>query len=250
MKKARVVVGLFLMMNMVFGQKKTTNQKLIWYGIFSTIEFNRKWYLQNEIQERHFTNPTAQHQFLIRSHIHRILGESGWEGSAGLCVFFQNPNNPEATVRLTRPELRPHVEFSCKQKWQNFLINHRYRIEARFFHNTNEQMTALEEGFDFGNYRFRYRFQVLYPLYSIDDERKIKVKVSDEILLNAGSNIVNNIFDQNRVYLGLNCNVNKNASLEVGFLNWFQQRPNGDFYNRNILRFTLFHKMNLQKTKS
>ena len=32
-------------------------------------------------------------------------------------------------------------------------------------------------------------------------------------------------------------------------LNWFQQKPNGDFYNRNILRFTVFHKINLKKNK-
>ena len=32
------------------------------------------------------------------------------------------------------------------------------------------------------------------------------------------------------------------------YLNWFQQRPSGtDFYNRDIIRFSVFHTINLKK---
>jgi hypothetical protein len=77
-------------------------------------------------------------------------------------------------------------------------------------------------------------------------ERKhpLKLKISNEILLNAGSKVVRNTFDQNRFYTGVNYAITKNISVECGYLNWFQQRPTGDqFYNRNILRLSLFHKI-------
>ena len=133
------------------------------------------------------------------------------------------------------------------QKLPKVTFDHRYRLEARFFHNINEQRTELDDGYEFGTYRFRYRLQATIPLYKVADQRYLKLKISDEIHLNAGSKITINVFEQNRAYAGINFDILKNLSFEVGYLNWFQQRPNGDFYNRDILRFTVFHKIKLNK---
>ncbi len=247
MKKVLSIALLTMAANYIYGQKNITNQDLIWYGLFTTFEINKKWYFQNEFQERHYVAPTTQHQFLIRTHLHRLLGTSGWETSLGMCLFLQNPNDPNATSKLTVPELRPHLEFAYKQKLAQVTIDHRYRAEARFFHNTNTTRTELEDGFDFGNFRLRYRLQATIPLYKIAEKRFLKLKVSDEIHLNAGNKISRNVFEQNRIYAGIGYDIIQNLSFEVGYLNWFQQRPNGDFYNRDILRFTVAHKINLQK---
>jgi hypothetical protein len=233
----------------VYAQKSKTDQKLVWYGLFTTIEFNEKWYFQNEFQERHFVNPTVQHQFVVRSHMHRVLGKSGWETSAGMCLFLQSPNDPTASVKLVVPELRPHIEFMYRQKLNKFTLEHRYRAEARFFHNTNQARTELEDGYDFGNYRFRYRLHATIPIFKVGENRALKIKVSDEIHLNAGSLISKNVYEQNRLYGGINYDILPNLSFEAGYLNWFQQRPNGDFYNRDILRFTVFHKISLKGNK-
>ncbi len=241
------IIVFFITTNYIYGQKEISKQSLIWYGLFTTLEFNEKWYFQNEFQERHFINPATQHQFIIRSHIHRLLGQSGWETSMGMCLFLQNPNDPNATVKLTVPEFRPHIEFSYKQKLKKVTFDHRYRAEARFFHNTNVPKTELEDGFEFGNFRFRYRLQATIPLFKVADNRYLKFKISDEIHLNGGNNIKTNVFDQNRIYGGINYDILQNLSFEVGYLNWFQQRPDGKFFNRDILRFTVFHRINLKR---
>jgi hypothetical protein len=246
-KKEICILFLLVVTNSVFAQKETKKQSLLWYSMFSTFEFSDKWYFQNEIQQRHFVNPTAQHQFIVRSHIHRILGNTGWETSFGACVFFQNPNDPNATVKLTVPEVRPHLEFAYKQKLDKVIFDHRFRGEARFFHNVNTTGTELEDGYEYANYRFRYKVQATIPLFKIVENRALKFKIYDELFINAGSQIVTNVFDQNRVYAGLNYDVFKNLSFEVGYLNWFQQKPDGHFFNRKILRFTVFHKLNFRK---
>lgn len=244
------IVAVYIMTtNLIYGQKNITHQELMWYGYFTTFNINENWYFQNEVQERHYVKPIAQHQFLVRGHIHRLLGKSGWETSIGMCLFLQNPNDPNSTSNLTVPELRPHIEFAYKQKLKKVTIDHRYRAEARFFHNTNPIATELEDGFDFGNFRFRYRLQATIPIFKMADERFIRIKISDEILLNAGNKISKNMFDQNRVYGGLSCDILKNTAFDVGYLNWFQQRTNADFFNRNILSITFLHKMDLQKKK-
>lgn len=249
MKRIFIVASLLMTTNLIHGQKSVTNQELIWYGYFTTFNINENWYFQNEFQERHYLKPISQHQFLIRSHIHRDLGKSGWETSIGMCLFLQNPNDQNSSSKLTVPELRPHIEFAYKQKLTKVTFDHRYRAEARFFHNTNSAKTELEDGFDFGNFRFRYRIQATIPLFKVVDSRYLKLKISDEIHLNAGNKISKNVFEQNRIYGGLSNDITKNVTFDIGYLNWFQQRPNGDFYNRNILSFTVFHKIDLQKHK-
>ncbi|MBK8471056.1 MAG: DUF2490 domain-containing protein [Sphingobacteriales bacterium] len=161
-----------------WAQKNITNQSVVWYGYTLTLQLSDRWYWQNEIQERHYINPTAQHQFLVRSHLHRLLGNSGWEASAGICAFWQSPNDPNATNRLKIPELRPHIEFIYKQKLARFALDHRY---------------------------------------------------------------------QNRIYAGFSIDVLPNLMLDIGYLNWYQQRPSGDFYQRHILTCVAQHKINLEK---
>jgi len=230
-----------------WAQKNITNQSVVWYGYTLTLQLSDRWYWQNEIQERHYINPTAQHQFLVRSHLHRLLGNSGWEASAGICAFWQSPNDPNATNRLKIPELRPHIEFIYKQKLARFALDHRYRAEARFFHATNDNQTALEDGFAWGNYRFRYRLQATLPLWKLGERQSIRAKLSDEIMMNVGGNIVKNVFDQNRIYAGFSIDVLPNLMLDIGYLNWYQQRPSGDFYQRHILTCVAQHKLNLEK---
>ena len=235
--------------NLLYSQKNTTNQELIWYGYFTTFKISEKWNIQSDIQERHFLNPLAQHQFVIRAHLHRQLGKSAWESSLGMCLFLQSPNNPNSTNRLIVPELRPHIEFSYKHKINKIIFDHRIRTEARFYHNTNALNTELENGYDFGNIRMRYRIQITIPLVKLKNERFLKLKFGDEIHFNAANSVSDNAFDQNRIFAGLNFDVFQNLSFEIGYLNWYQQRPNDDFYNRNILRFSIHHKINCIKKK-
>jgi len=229
--------------------KQITNQNLLCAGYFNTLQFSDKTFLTTEIQERIFIEPFAQHQFVARSHFHYVIAD-GWDGALGMTLFLQNPNDPTVDG-ITIPELRPHIEFNQKQKLACVTFDHRYTIETRFYQNTNTEQTQLEDGYYFGNFRFRYRIQATIPLFKIKDKHSVKLKLSDEIYINAGSSIVLNTFDQNRVYGGVNIELSKSLSAEIGYLNWFQKRPSGaDYYNRNIIRFTLYHKINLAKNSN
>ena len=74
----------------------------------------------------------------------------------------------------------------------------------------------------------------------------MKTIVHEEILLNAGKSIVKNTFDQNRIYAALQYGINQKIAIELGYLNSFQQRASGvDYYDRDIIRFSIFHKLKL-----
>ena len=66
MKKALIITLLIMSTHYIYGQKNSTNQSLVWYGLYTTFEINKKWYFQNEFQERHYVAPTAQHQLILR----------------------------------------------------------------------------------------------------------------------------------------------------------------------------------------
>jgi len=235
-----------IQVNILVAQKNITQQNLLWYVAFEQVNINQNWNWITEIQERIYINPTAQSQFLIRTHIHRNI-TNGFESSLGFCYFLQDNNDPYSTDKLTVPELRPHFELSQKQKFRYFSIENRFRTEFRFLHRVTASKKDLAMGYIFGNYRFRYQLQFIIPLFKLKDNQYFKLKCSDEIFFNAGKLITKNIFDQNRISIALNIDILPNLSFDLGYVNWYQQRTSGiDFFNRNILRCAIYHKINLQ----
>ncbi|WP_136669038.1 DUF2490 domain-containing protein [Flavobacterium sp. H122] len=236
---------LLLISTLTFAQKKVEKQQLLWYGYYNTLKFNENWSLLSEIQERQFYNPTAQHQLVFRSNLERKLA-GNWNVSGGVTLFLQNPNDPNSENNLTVPELRPDIGFNNKQKLGFLTISHRYKAEARFFHDVEND--KLVGGFRFSNFRFRYQLGLDFPFWKKEEKEKLSFKVKDEIMFNVGKKVVKNTFDQNRIYLALNYRLNDSYAVEMGYMNWFQQQKTGvDFYSRDILRFSLFHTIDLKK---
>lgn len=245
--KKLILVIIVLLPEFLLAQKKVESQQLIWYGYYNILKFNENWNLNSEIQERQFYNPTAQHQLVFRSNLERrLFGD--WKVFVGMTWFFQNPNNPNSESHLTVPELRPDFGFSNKQKLRFLTINHRYKFEARFFHDVENQQ--LVGGYRFSNFRLRYQLGFDFPVLKKEEKEKIILKIKDEIMFNVGNKIVKNVFDQNRIYLAVNYKLNDSYALELGYMNWFQQQKSGtDFYNRDILRLSVFHSIDLKKKK-
>ena len=246
--KKLILVIILMIPQFFLAQKKVENQQLIWYGYYNSLKFNENWSLNSEIQERQFYNPTAQHQLVFRSNLERkLIGD--WNASVGMTLFLQNPNNPNSESNLTVPELRPDFGFNHKQKLGFVTINHRYKAEARFFHDVENE--KLVGGYRFSNFRLRYQLGLDVPIWKNEKQQALIVKIKDEIMFNVGKKIVKNTFDQNRIYLAVNYKLNNSYAFELGYMNCFQQQKSGtDFYNRDILRFSIFHSIDLKKKKN
>lgn len=245
--KKLVLVIILMIPEFFLAQKKVENQQLIWYGYYNNLKFNENWTLNSEIQERQFYNPTAQHQLVFRSNLERkLLGD--WNVSVGMTLFLQNPNDPNSESNLTVPELRPDFGFNQKQKIGIVAINHRYKVEVRFFHDVeNEELVG---GYRFSNFRLRYQLGLDFSIWKNGKEQAFIAKIKDEIMFNVGNKIVKNTFDQNRIYVAFNYKINNSYAVELGYMNWFQQQKSGiDFYNRDILRLSIFHSIDLKKKK-
>lgn len=245
MKKYVFFTVILCMIEYGFGQKTITNQSLIWYTYVQNLKINERFSVQTDIQERHFIAPFKQSQFLMRSTFKTAI-KHNFDFGVGFCFFLSN-TDPTVEYDLETPEVRPYIEFNNKQPFKRVTVSHRYRLESRFFHNINGK--ELSKGFSFGSMRFRYQLGLDILLNKPKEEKHtLKLRITDEMMLNFGNKIKYNLFDQNRITVSLQYAPIKAIALEVGYINWFQQRTSGDkYFNRNILRVGVVHNIVLKK---
>lgn len=225
--------------------KKITTRPVSWNSYFNTLQLSSKWSITSDISERFFLDNGKQYQFFLRSMANYNLGQN-WTAGAGFAYIKSRTFDPASTSTLAVPELRPFQELSYKQKFDKITLSHRYRIEERYFRKTASD--KLIDGYNF-NFRFRYQFAFDYNLYkSKDNTQSLNLRATDEIMLNAGKNIVNNMFDQNRITIGLNYQPLKNLNLQLDYMYGFQERSSGSQFNHaDVIRLQIFQRIKLYK---
>ncbi|BDD06723.1 DUF2490 domain-containing protein [Aureibacter tunicatorum] len=214
-------------------QKNIDSQKLLWIRYFLKLKLTETYQIKHEFEERTYCFPWRQHQFVSRTHLARKMNY-GWNTAIGFTYFVQSlPHDPEISNFENNIELRPQLEVANKQPISSkFSIHHRYWSEFRFFEQP-------DHSFDFENIRIRYKLELRYAL-----SKQLTVKAFDEIHLNIGKKITQNVFDQNRYGTSIHYMPVENFGFEIGYFNWYQQRASGiDFFNRHIIRFTIHHEI-------
>lgn len=227
--------------NKTIAQKQVTKQNLYWLRYSNMFQLSKKINLQSEIENRIFFVGNTQHHLILHSRLHYIFNNN-WGIAAGFSYSLQNPQTPHPINNLTVPEFRPNQEINYTRNITSKLsIINRLRFDERFISKNNG--IILQDGYDF-NFRIRYRLLLTYLLFTAIKNNTTNLKLSNEIMFNAGKQIVYNHFDQNRVYVGIEQSFSKHISAEIGYLNWYQQRTvENQFFDRNIIRITLFHKI-------
>ncbi len=208
-----------------------------WFRYYNQAQFNTKTSLHTEIDERINFRAPHQSQFFIHLHLHYRM--KPWLDVAAGQNFnlTDSPVNPELEV----PEIRPWQEISLIAPSENrWSMQARYRLDQRFIHNNNR--IELEEGFHF-NLRHRVRLQAARTLIGSQDDVKLGLRLSNELMLNTGD--VPRAFDQNRIYCALEVKLSNRWSLESGYLNILQPVNDDNYLIRNVIRTTLFHRISL-----
>ena len=235
--KAFATILFMVFCTLVSGQKQVIHQQQIWYKYYLKIPIGDQWQIRQELDDRNYTDPARQSQFLTRTHFQRNLGK-GWSTALGFAYFVHSlPQDPEIQDYYNQSELRPSFEVANLNKLsEKFHLHHRYWTEFRFFQQPDH--TYL-----YNNIRVRYKIELGYEL-----SEKFSFLVYDELHINLGSKITYNVFDQNRIGASIMYSPVKNIGFELMYINWFQQTTNGEtFYDRNIIRFALHQTLPIFK---
>ena len=244
MKTIRII---FLLFVSVFcrGQteKNIDHQSILWTRYYNQLLVNEKWSLHTEFDNRLFLKPVQENLYVIRVQTRYKINEH-LETGIGFAYFSVATQNPELSYDFNIPEYRGQQDLTWKLNISKITLNQRFQIEERFIHKSNKE--SLVPGTTF-SWRFRYRLQADYIFWKKENQY-LKTILSDEIMFNAGNAIVKNTFDQNRIYAAVQYGLNKSIAVELGYLNSYQRRANGiDYFNRDIVRFSIFHKIKVQK---
>lgn len=223
--------------------KKTDHQDLLWTRYYNIVNISSKWSIHSEFDNRVFLNPIKENLYVFRLQ-GRYKINNHLETGMGFAYFSVYTQNPNINFDFEIPEYRVQQDITYKFDLNEMVLNQRLQIEERFIHNSTGIELFPSTTF---YWRFRYRFQLEYPLWE-KETQQLKAILNDEIMFNGGKHVANNTFDQNRIYAALQYGLNKSFSIELGYLHSYQKRASGiDYYDRNIIRFTIFHKINLTK---
>ncbi|MFM9839701.1 MAG: DUF2490 domain-containing protein [Cyclobacteriaceae bacterium] len=238
----RLLFFCLLSSSLSFGQGTSTHQSLYWIRYYNQTQLSSKYTLHFEVDERRQINPDIQFQLFAHAHLHRRFSKL-IDVAAG---FTYATTNSSKNPNLAVPEFRPFQEINFSQPISKKIqLQFRYRFDQRFIRNNDK--IELTDGYTF-SFRHRFRLQCSMTVKKYESGKTIIVKLSDEIMLSQGSNAPNS-FDQNRVYAGVEFQFNKKWAVELGYLNQYQSASGNNYFARDIMRWTVFHRLSLLKTE-
>ncbi len=229
-------------------EKKVEKQTFSLFSFSSTVQISPRWSIMSDVQERSFMKPIKQNQFTLRTQVNYNLGHN-WTTAGGISYVRTHAGDPTSLSPLVIPELRINQDLNYKQKFNSFSLNHRYRMEERFIQKSIND--TLTEGYKFIE-RLSYTLSFEYKLVkSKNNIRTLILKATDGIFINAKKHLPYTTFDQNRFYTGLNYQMYKNVTIEMGYINIFQRRNSDkEFIKRDIASFSVSHKLNNNNPKN
>lgn len=228
-------------------QKQVVTTEQSWLGYIQQVRFSKKWGATADVHFR-TANNLVQGRNLALGRIGAVYFlDDRTTLSAGYAHFYYYPgeNHPLAA----RPEHRLWQQVMWQSNYPKLRVQNRLRLEQRW----RQQVTAsggTTNDFNF-NWRGRLQLQLLYPL-----GRKpfapgsVALMLADEVMLNAGKEIVFNTFDQNRVIAGLQWQLGKNNLLQAGYMHIWQQQASGVRYRQShVARIFYTHNIDLRMPK-
>lgn len=215
-------------------EKVVPNPGGYWVTYTGDNKINKRIGIHSEVQFRNFFIPRTVETFLTRVGLNVYIQPYAM-ATAGYGYFYGTPSTNDVIGSKTS-EHRIWQQLILRQKTKNIFMEHRYRLEQRFIENISNG-TKREE------HRLRYRFQTLFPLYSVSPHlRHLFVAVNNEIMINFRSN-PSKLFDRNRFFAGLGYQVSPKMNFQIGYLNQFSQTGNPEAQVDHILQIGVSYNM-------
>jgi len=213
-----------------------------WFGYFNQTRFTKRsgmWVdlhfrlTNNFVEQINLSIIRAGYTYYLRDQV-RLTAGYAYATQYGL-----NEGVPDS------PEHRPWQQIQWIEKKKGFNMMQAFRVEERF--RSEIENNSLTGDYDF-NWRFRYSISFIIPLKGHEVNAKTPfLFFNDDLLVNAGKNIVYNYFDQNRLIAGLGYQITSHLNAQVGYMYVFQQLPAGNAYaNIHAIRLFVFQNIDLR----
>ncbi|MEM9340250.1 MAG: DUF2490 domain-containing protein [Bacteroidota bacterium] len=217
------------------GQNPLEEQVTLWNRLYVVKKLPQIHSMGLLVENRQFVNPWRGHIFLAELNYHRKISPLGSLGIHGTYLIFTLPHDPEVSNTSRKVELRTHQSFTYR--WvaaKPSLLVTRIMLEERFFRSESE--SEQKNGFALKYLRLRTRIKCAIPVTD-----RLKFIFSDEFMFQSPGDLDIG-FDQNRLDAIFRYQLIPQLALDLGYLNWYQQRNTVD-YLRHSIRTGVFIKI-------
>jgi hypothetical protein len=232
------ILALFLVTFRSEGQKTVLHNNQQWIQYINQLKFSERLSLFTDASLRRSGEFSRLSQTTFRTGLNYTLA-GRLQGLTGIAFFQTYTNN-----NLSRIEFRPYQDFSYLGPVLKILVHHRLRIESRYFRWVENG--EIQPGPDL-NFRFRYRILAQIPVWNFgskNNERKLIFNLGDELMLNAGKEIVYNSVDNNRVLVGTTFQYDERISVSLMYNFQFAVQNQPDSYvSSDILWLVFQHRI-------
>lgn len=199
-----------------------TNETGSWLVYLGNQKIDNKWNIQSDFQYRNHQVLSQRNQYLLRAGVGYNLKEQNHNLLLGFAYIATDSYDEVNTFKATRFESRIYQQYLYKHKLSDVYVNHRVRLEQRFFPN------------EFG-LRGRYFVSMQKPLKGkVISKNSSYISAYNELFLD----IKHSRFDRNRLYLGLGFGITEHIRIETGYM--IQAQKN---INRGQLQFILINNL-------
>lgn len=142
--------------------------------------------------------------------------------------------------RIYLNEDRLYGQLAYSSDYGKLTILQRFRNEHRWRESVVSDSLANTTTF---STRLRYLISLTYPVFR--NPSLPQACLANEVLIQFGKPIVNNTFDQLRLFAGIRQSLGKGWSYDFGYMMLYQQRASGFQYDRNhTLRLFFYYTWN------
>ena len=225
--------------------KKVTSGNQQWVQYYNETRLSNKWTLMADGGFRWKDGFETSSQYIVRAGAGYTINPAIRVGAGFAHLGFY------ASGHINKVEFRPYQELSIKNKYHKLGISHRLRVEERFFNPVTNGAIQSSNTF---NFRFRYSFMTNIPLFRLSKTnggKVVSLSLGDEIFINAGKDIVYNVFDQNRFIISPTISFNKDLSLSLTWNNQFAANPAPSSYTyTNVIWLQVRHTLAINHKKN
>jgi hypothetical protein len=222
--------------------KEINHNYQVWTSINNIFRYSEHWGMLLDFHVR--TN-----NFLADPSFYFLRGAANYWIKENLTValgyghMWQAPTQPGWTTFSN--ENRIYQQFQITSRTGRSLFMQRVRNEQRWQQQIVDDKKTNQ-------YRFTNRIRYLFGYtYTVFQNLYLPcLTVSDEILLQFGSAIIYNTFDQNRFFIGIRQSISPRLNFDFGYMNVFLQKSTGYQYDMNhTLRLFFYYSVGWGREK-
>ena len=223
--KRLFLLGLLLIAYSNYAQTNPEDKLGIWYDLGGTHRISEK---------SSVTTYTQLWLYEFNDNFNFLLFKLGYNyqfNSKFTGTLFLGYSDFDGNINTSAPhnyEKRITEQVVFKHKLNKIPLDHRFRVEHRFFKMSNTKQNVA---------RLRYRLGTKFNL-----NKTFLIRVHDELLLTPKSSNT----PENRFYTGLGFNLTKSNNIEIGYMN----RNTSNKENLHRIQVALTFKTDLRKKKS